>query len=1075
MKSLNKRILVIFFFWILVATAGFFLAPRRAEASCGMNIDPANPRGFPRGSSLSGVDWVRIEFKDCTLPDEPLPQEVIDTYNAVFDEYRSHGTQILLIIDYLSVGDPTNPANFGQRAAEIASIFGSQIGAYEIWNEEDHPRHFPLAVETYAQLLSAAIHGIRGAGDSTPIIVGGLAYGDTGSSSYLSRLRRTMSSSDWDQIAGIGVHPYGKQPPETSLGHTGDLATFINNVYADGGGKPLWLTEVGFNSADSNQQKEYLEAFFRYANSESKIVTTVWFCWSDGMVAQFGITGFDGVTPENDYDSFFNVGCGTSPPSPALTGYSVVPRTQDGVSCGFTGLPLQELPPNRQTEWGDPVYGRNIPCRPLEVSQWLWYGFSWKDYSKPYFYYLPPLHYPEATGFPFDYSPWRPYPGDSGRVFYDHEGNRIWQGEAKRLNKCYDLTTLHKLNNEDRPLEDYITTYCNPAPEITDVFRWFPKDPGGETKYFETFGRFRAWWTDHPDKRISTQVPFLGNSLTSSREFTEHTQRMSLFVTDFLRGTVYWDRKDIGTTNPEEYRRILDESGPVRKLMPHERTNTWGPDSYRNYFLACRVFKSRDESLCGGEKPKYPLLHRDPVHDYVVLYTLKQNGKGRIIEEEDFENLPDRRKVKEVEIKIPKKDIPMPIRLSSYWCYLKWGDKPPAARDPFYICPEGNYGNLEFMTGDATLHGYFPLTSREDVPVFVDVAFEGLWYPEEDGNPPGMLMTDWSTFEELIEKIYQAIEEGYYGPSGYERYNGLYFIKLGPSQEYFDGQGRPYQKYEFHFVDLAFIPYVAETRELGEWAGLSLTPFSLDWEKDEVTKELKFEAGKGQLCNLEEIVRGGPGDVVAGDWRHSLSLITNPYDPNKDPYHIGNENERELWFLNKGKDTVGPNPDWGYDPLDPTRWPDRATSRLKKKGWITTYIPYLTQIGQRLIGQAGVFKTLLPHDFNQEVISLINQATQGEVFWHELPGYGPAYFKYYNSLKDRMSKKEQWGICQMIDPEDPSQMIDVPCPLGPDTEVTGWEEVNDEDARFYYPYIGTIDIFRKYFMNEMVPGKLVRF
>ena len=127
--------------------------------------------------------------------------------------------------------DPLDTTNFQQRSEQIAQHFGGIVDGYEIWNEEDHPRHFPLSVSVYAGLLNAAITGIRSTGDSTPIIVGGLASGDP---NYLSSLRSEMNSrfpGDWNQVAGVGVHPYGKVPPGSSLGNTGtDRSIYVNYV-----------------------------------------------------------------------------------------------------------------------------------------------------------------------------------------------------------------------------------------------------------------------------------------------------------------------------------------------------------------------------------------------------------------------------------------------------------------------------------------------------------------------------------------------------------------------------------------------------------------------------------------------------------------------------------------------------------------------------------------------------------------------------------------------------------------------------------------------------------------------------
>ena len=98
-----KKIPLIFTTLLLFIFVKLFNPSIAHSRSCGINIDPANPLGYPTAASLAGVSWLRIEFKDCTT-DYPLPQEVIDTYNDVFGQYEAAGINIVLIIDYLSVG-----------------------------------------------------------------------------------------------------------------------------------------------------------------------------------------------------------------------------------------------------------------------------------------------------------------------------------------------------------------------------------------------------------------------------------------------------------------------------------------------------------------------------------------------------------------------------------------------------------------------------------------------------------------------------------------------------------------------------------------------------------------------------------------------------------------------------------------------------------------------------------------------------------------------------------------------------------------------------------------------------------
>ncbi|HUW21186.1 MAG TPA: beta-galactosidase [Candidatus Bathyarchaeia archaeon] len=774
-----------------------------------------------------------------------------------------------------------------------------------------------------------------------------------------------------------------------------------------------------------------------------------------------------------------------SPLGRACDNFSVFPG--DPLCPGILNIAPDELtlPPNRKTEWADSVPGRNIPCRPLVVSQQQWASDTTKgaNYFNPYFFNTDPLAADSLSGFPFDYSPWRPFPGDAGRAFYDTKGNIINQPHNEDdQDVCYDLEKLEK--------EKQITSYCNPSPQITDYIQWFPDESALE-KTVRVLGYYRPFWTDSPAPEYkTTQIPFLGNSLTASREYTDNAQRMSLFVNDFLRGTVYWDQTEVEERDP----RIAPESGPIRKLLPKNRQIN---NEYIDAYIGCRLFKDPDQ--CG-----YPLLHEDAIHDYAVLWT---TGDAGIIKTGNFTDLPDHREIKK------SSAVPNPWRLSAWFCGL-----PGIARPLKYtnLCPEDDYsGEGIYWIRSQEGYPYFPLTSREDVPAVVDVGFDGVWDPNDprlSEIPPGKPFP--VGYQMKMEDYYAVIEDGYWEDSNgdgimeYNKWGGIYHIDKGANSPDSDP---PLPMYEFHFVDLVFIPHIAEARELGEWAGLTLTPYTMMkkdlpdfWEKDRSVHQLNLVTSR--TCEINDIARGGPGDALAVDWRHSFRYVDYPTDP----WNIGNEGERQLRILREEKAIPDPLHDW-WCKADPSEWPDRETTPIESnKGWVVTKIPYLEQVAKRLIGQAGVFKTLMPYSFNEEVEDLITEVGRGSVYPWELPGYGPAQHSYNNGLAPE-GVKEHWGCCNY--PGDKCDGMDYPqadCPdyckwnseaglcivpgtkvdciapcncdycskdnCGPvskdGSDIRGWGTANNEDARFYYPYIGTIDIFRQYFMNAVLPSEL---
>ena len=70
-------------------------------------------------------------------------------------------------------------------------------------------------------------------------------------------------------------------------------------------GLPLWVTEIGANSTDQSWQSGYLEATYELVEQDyaSLVPHVFWFCWSDGMVAPFGLLDSAG-TPKASYSSY---------------------------------------------------------------------------------------------------------------------------------------------------------------------------------------------------------------------------------------------------------------------------------------------------------------------------------------------------------------------------------------------------------------------------------------------------------------------------------------------------------------------------------------------------------------------------------------------------------------------------------------------------------------------------------------------------------------------------------------------------------------------------------------------------
>jgi hypothetical protein len=264
----------------------------------GMNIDPANPAGYPSAQALRdiGARWVRIEWK---------ATHGFGFFDPVIANYRASGLRVLLLVDYASVlGSPPSNASdaawrdyisrFVTGASDIASHYGNGVDAWQIWNEPDlfapGTGYDPgIPPHLYGVMLRDTASAIRARSTRT-VVTGGLASGDA---SYLSRARSAVGGLFVDAVS---VHPYGQRAPDDwphSGWGFGNMSDLFDRYLAFG--LPLWVTEIG--TVDSSIQAAYLENVYRLAENgyAGRVDRVFWFCWSDGMVPPFGVVTATGT------------------------------------------------------------------------------------------------------------------------------------------------------------------------------------------------------------------------------------------------------------------------------------------------------------------------------------------------------------------------------------------------------------------------------------------------------------------------------------------------------------------------------------------------------------------------------------------------------------------------------------------------------------------------------------------------------------------------------------------------------------------------------------------------------------
>jgi len=243
-----------------------------------------------------GASTVRIEYQD---------GQGFAKYDPVIAGFVSHGVQVLLIIDYASQGGRPSSSggdwnafisSYAQKCTQIAQHYGSQVFAYEIWNEPDLPSVGNVDASVYGLLLKAAYNAIKSV-SSAYVVTGGFASGNPG---YVTQAIQSAGRLYADVL---GVHTYGQRPSAnwpTSTWGFGVLSSLINGYY-NSANLPIWITEMGTD--DMRVQADFPSQFFAAASATPHVAGVWWFCWSDGMVNNFGVLDKSG-NQKPSYNSF---------------------------------------------------------------------------------------------------------------------------------------------------------------------------------------------------------------------------------------------------------------------------------------------------------------------------------------------------------------------------------------------------------------------------------------------------------------------------------------------------------------------------------------------------------------------------------------------------------------------------------------------------------------------------------------------------------------------------------------------------------------------------------------------------
>ncbi|RMG14369.1 MAG: hypothetical protein D6729_13820 [Deltaproteobacteria bacterium] len=275
-----------------------------------------------------GIRWLRLDLRWRTIEPEQ-GRFVFDVYDPGLQEISARGLKLLAILDdtpdwaavpldggpAIGAPAPADPTVFGGFAAEVGTRYGPELGAVEIWNEQNSgfrfwaPKEDPAA---YAELLHAGAEALRRTAPDLPILYGGLffhAQAITGGPAFLDAHLRAHPDAggepgDFDVLA---FHPYPLYPPSVGpeFEDEGEVAfdTMVAEMRAvlDAHGirRPLWATEYGwpaFHPVTPELQAAYLVRGAALLASVG-VERLCWFTLVDGP-------GTGRFPPEDDFGLF---------------------------------------------------------------------------------------------------------------------------------------------------------------------------------------------------------------------------------------------------------------------------------------------------------------------------------------------------------------------------------------------------------------------------------------------------------------------------------------------------------------------------------------------------------------------------------------------------------------------------------------------------------------------------------------------------------------------------------------------------------------------------------------------------
>jgi len=250
----------------------------------------------------TGATWVREEFNWQTLNPRRGRWDLANADHAV-SIYRTQGVKVVGILCYSSLWGSSNPRagtdaqfykpninDWKNFVGAMVRRYGGTVKDWEIWNEPNSTAMWKPSpnADDYRDVLIAAYDTIKSIDPGAKVGSGGTTYIDN------DFINAFLDNGGWEHLDAISVHYYPGVGPESNPDNRlrDELSKLVyNSMIPRGGGKEIWITEMGWQSGEigAQAQAENIARGVILAKTINEVTKIIIFNMRDERDNTFGI------------------------------------------------------------------------------------------------------------------------------------------------------------------------------------------------------------------------------------------------------------------------------------------------------------------------------------------------------------------------------------------------------------------------------------------------------------------------------------------------------------------------------------------------------------------------------------------------------------------------------------------------------------------------------------------------------------------------------------------------------------------------------------------------------------------